>query len=275
MEQFWINGSPGRLVDIMDRGLAYGDGLFETIAIRNSKARFLDLHLDRLYGGAARLRLPVMERDSLHTQLTAAAAAIDEGVMKLILTRGPGPRGYAPAGHQQPTVAWGLDRIKAQRWTQIRVRWCETIAGRNPATAGLKTLCRLEQVLARSEWQDGSVAEGLMCDEQGQLVGGTASNVFIVSGGRLLTPAVTQSGIAGVMRRVILQQAQETGLDSHEVSVAREELLDADEVFVCNALTGIRPVRQLGNRQWSLGPVTRGLAARIANLGVDECAGSC
>ena len=145
MAQYWINGTPGRLVDITDRGLAYGDGLFETIAIRHSAARFLDLHLDRLYAGAARLKLAAPDRDSLHTQLVTAATGLDEGVLKLIMTRGSGPRGYAPVQHQQPTVAWGLEGSKAQRWTQIRVRWCETIAGRNAATAGLQTPCRLEQ----------------------------------------------------------------------------------------------------------------------------------
>ena len=274
MEQYWINGIPGRLVDISDRGLAYGDGLFETIAIRQSAARFLDLHLDRLYAGAARLKLSAPERGSLCVQLATATADIDEGVMKLTLTRGTGPRGYAPAQHQQPTIAWGVERSKAQRWTQIRVRWCETIAGRNPATAGLKTLCRLEQVLARAEWQVGSIAEGFMCDEQGQLVGGTASNAFIVSGGRLLTPAITHVGISGVMRRVILQQAHEAGIESREVSLAKAEVLDADEVFVSNALTGIRPVSQLGERHWKPGPVTCELAARLAKNGVDECAGS-
>ena len=277
MERYWINGMPGRLVDIDDRGLAYGDGLFETIAIRCSAARFLDLHLDRLYAGSARLKLPAPERGSLFVQLTAAAAGIDEGVMKLILTRGPGPRGYRPAQHQhqQPTVAWGLERCKAQRWTPIRVRWCETIAGRNPVTAGLKTLCRREQVLARAEWQDELIAEGFMCDEQGQLVGGTACNVFIVSGGRLLTPSVTHAGISGVMRRVILQQAHEAGIESYQGPVTKKDLLDADEVFVSNALIGIRPVVQLGERQWKPGPVTFRLASKLVDLGVGECAGSC
>ncbi|MFZ1625732.1 MAG: aminodeoxychorismate lyase [Gammaproteobacteria bacterium] len=275
MAQYWINGTPGRLVDITDRGLAYGDGLFETIAIRRSAARFLDLHLDRLYAGAARLKLAAPDRDSLHTQLVTAATGLDEGVLKLIMTRGSGPRGYAPAQHQQPTVAWGLEDSKAQRWIQIRVRWCETIAGRNPATAGLKTLCRLEQVLARAEWQDGGIAEGFMCDEQGQLVGGTSSNVFIVSGGRLLTPAISHAGISGVMRRVILQQASVSAIESHEVSLTKADVLAADEVFVSNALTGIRPVGQLGERQWKPGPVSCELAARLANKGVDECAGSC
>jgi 4-amino-4-deoxychorismate lyase len=155
------------------------------------------------------------------------------------------------------------------------VRWCETIAGRNPVTAGLKTLCRLEQVLARAEWQDRSIAEGFMCDEHGLLTGGTASNIFIVADGCLLTPAIKHAGISGVMRRVILQQAREAGIEAHEVPVTRMELLDADEVFVSNALTGIRPVGQLDGRQWSPGPVTRRLAAQLADTGVDECAGSC
>ena len=113
----------------------------------------------------------------------------------------------APPQRQAPTVAWGVQSQAVQQSTQIRVRWCATIAGRNPVTAGLKTLCRLEQVLARAEWQDASIAEGLMCDEQGLLTGGTASNVFVVVGGCLWTPAMTHAGISGVMRRVILQQA--------------------------------------------------------------------
>jgi 4-amino-4-deoxychorismate lyase len=275
MEKFWINGVPGRLIDITDRGLAYGDGLFETIAIRRATLRFLDLHLERLYGGAARLGLPAPERAWLQGQLAAAAGEIDEGVMKCILTRGPGLRGYAPAPRPQPTVAWGIENRAAQPWTPIRVRWCETIAGRNPATAGLKTLCRLEQVLARAEWQDGSIAEGLMCDEQGLLTGGTASNVFVVAGGGLRTPATTHAGISGVMRRVILQQACESGIETSETAVTRQALLEADEVFISNALMGIRPVTQLEGRRWSLGPVTRRLAAEIMNLGVYECAGSC
>lgn len=275
MERYWVNGSPGRLIDIEDRGLAYGDGLFETIAIRYSKLRFLDFHLDRLYAGATRLNLPVPDRHWLGIQLAGAIAGIEAGVMKLILTRGPGPRGYAPPLHQQPTVAWGVERLSPVAWTQIRVRWCETIAGRSAATAGLKTLGRIEQVLARAEWQDVAIAEGLMCDEDGLLVGGTASNVFIISDGRLLTPAITRSGICGVMRRIVMQQARETGIEVHETQIGRTELLHADELFVSNALTGIRPVRQLDDRHWSPGPVTRRLAALIADLGVDECSGNC
>lgn len=275
MEQFWINGVPGRLIDITDRGLNYGDGVFETMAIRHHTPRFLDLHLDRLYAGAARLRLSTPERDWLHAQLAAAADGIDEGVMKLMLTRGSGPRGYAPIHGQEPTVAWGLESQPVQPWTQIRVRWCETIAGRNPVTAGLKTLCRLEQVLARAEWQDASIAEGLMCDEQGLLTGGTSSNVFLVAGGSLRTPAVTHAGISGVMRRVILQQARENGIEASEGPVTRQDFLEADEVFVSNALIGIRPVRQLEERRWAPGPVTRRLAAYLVNLGVYECAGNC
>ena len=275
MERFWINGEPGRLIDITDRGMAYGDGLFETIAIRHSAPRFLDMHLDRLHAGAARLGLPAPERSWLQAQLAVAAASIDEGVMKLLLTRGSGPRGYAPPAHPRPTVAWSTETRRMQRWTQIRVRWCETIAGRNPATAGLKTLCRLEQVLARAEWQDESIAEGLMCDEQGLLTGGTASNVFIVAGGCLQTPEVTSSGISGIMRRVVMEQARECGIKVSEVPLTRQQLLEAQEVFVSNALTGIRPVCQLGERSWSPGPVTCSLAVRLVQLGVGECAGNC
>lgn len=275
MDQWWINGTPGRLLDISDRGLAFADGLFETMAVRAHQPRFLELHLARLLEGCARLRLPLVDPAGLERDIRQRSAAITEGVLKLIVTRGPGPRGYALPARPAPTVAIGLEARAPEPWRPIRARWCETIAGRSPATAGLKTLGRLEQVLARAEWSDDSAEEGLMAGEDGYLVGGTASNVFLVMRGELVTPAITAAGIRGVMRRVIMREALAANLPVVETRIARGDVADAAEVFVSNALTGIRPVAALGTRTWSVGPVTRQLAARLARAGVGECAGSC
>lgn len=275
MDQWWINGSPGRSVDISDRGLAFGDGLFETIAVRSHQPRFLDLHLARLADGCARLRLPLANPAALEQEVRQRSGTILDGVLKLIITRGPGPRGYALPPRPVPTVAIGVMAQAPVPWRRIRVRWCETIAGRSPATAGLKTLGRLEQVLARAEWGDDSAEEGLMAGEDGFLVGGTASNVFVVIRGELVTPAITAAGIRGVMRRVILREALAANVPVVESRVSRSDVTAADEVFVSNALTGIRPVTTLGARTWDVGPVTRQLAARLARVGVGECVGSC
>jgi len=273
MENWWVNDQPGRLIDVADRGFTYGDGLFETIAVRNGEARFLALHLDRLLGGCARLRMAAPERGALEASLAAASRGISHGVLKLIVTRGTGPRGYRLPAEQAATVVWGTMESEPQRSGPIEIRWCETMVSVNPATAGLKTLGRLEQVLARAEWTGPEVVEGLMTTTDGQLIGGTSSNVFVVAGNRVLTPALHRAGVAGVMRRVVMAEARRDGIELVETSLAPSEVHDATELFVSNALTGIRPVCRIDSHAWTVGPVTRRLQELLVAAGVGECAG--
>jgi 4-amino-4-deoxychorismate lyase len=145
MEHWWINGHPGRLVDVTDRGFTYGDGLFETIAVRTGEARFLALHLDRLLAGCGRLRMVAPERGALAVNLVTAARGIRHGVLKIIVTRGAGSRGYKLPPEPVTTVVWGTMESEPLQSRPIEIRWCETMVSANPATAGLKTLGRLEQ----------------------------------------------------------------------------------------------------------------------------------
>lgn len=273
MEHWWINGQPGSLIDVTDRGFTYGDGLFETIALREGRARFLEFHLDRLLAGCDRLGIPAPARATLGEGLAAAARGIRHGVLKVIVTRGPGPRGYAPPAHPVATVVWGTAESAPAPSLPITIRWCETMVSVNPATAGLKSLGRLDQVLARAEWSVPEVAEGLMISTGRQLIGGTASNVFLVAGTRVLTPALHSAGIAGVMRRVVMEEGRRAGIPFVEAELAPADVNDAGELFVTNALTGIRPVRQLGARTWKTGPLTRRLQHLVVAAGVLECAG--
>jgi len=272
MEHWWINGHSGREIDVTDRGLTYGDGLFETIAIRAGEPRFLALHLDRLLTGCRRLGIAEPARTTLEGNLVSATLGIRHGILKVIVTRGTGPRGYAPPAHPDITVAWGTAETQPRLALPIEIRWCETMASPNPATAGLKSLGRLEQVLARAEWTQPEVAEGLMISTEGHLIGGTASNVFLVAGDRVLTPSLHRSGIAGVMRRVVIETAHRAGIRVDEVQLSPSEVRTAAELFVTNALTGIRPVRQLGSQVWSTGPVTQHLRQLLLTAGVGECA---
>ena len=132
--------------------------------------------------------------------------------------------------------------------------------------AGLKHLNRLEQVLARAEWQDTAYAEGLLCDTSGRVIEGVFSNLFLIKDGELITPDLSRCGVAGVMRAEILQQAQSLGISQTVRDVSYAELVAADEVFVCNSLYGIWPVCALATHDWPVGPLTRKLQGLVSHL---------
>lgn len=151
--------------------------------------------------------------------------------------------------------------------TGLRLRWCRLRLARQPALAGLKHLNRLEQVLARSEWRDPRIDEGLCLDTGGNVVCATTANLFVVRGGVLATPALDQCGVAGVARAFLLARARRRW--PVQVRALRPaELLAADELFLCNAVRGVMPVRALGERRWQPGPVTAALGYTLAARGI-------
>jgi 4-amino-4-deoxychorismate lyase len=266
-----VNGSSAASLAPLDRGLHFGDGLFETIACRGRRPRLLDWHLERLALGCARLHLPPFGADELRQEILALARAAENSIIKVIVTRGSATaRGYGPSGREKPT------RITLRyRWPDenpdwsthgVRVRTAALRLGENPALAGLKHLNRLEQVLARAENSDPQIAEALLFSSSGLLVSGTMSNVFIVSQSRLRTPRLDRCGVAGVMRRAVLGCARSAGVDVAEAALRAEDLADAQEIFLTNARVGIWPVRQLDARALTPGPVTRALQIRLAPL---------
>jgi 4-amino-4-deoxychorismate lyase len=237
----WINGAAGHQVDYRDRGLQYGDGLFETMRVRDGRIRLLEYHLDRLFDGCRRMSIAAPAAPALRRELARRAKPQADAVLKLILTRGPGARGYRPSGRERCTRILALSAAPrpAPAESLQRVRICATPAGSSPALAGLKTLNRLESVLARSEWNDPCIWEGLMRDMDGNLVCGTMSNLFVRHGATLTTPALDRCGIAGVMRRWVLEQAVGLNLHPRQARVNVEQLDDAAEVFMTNSVAGV------------------------------------
>jgi 4-amino-4-deoxychorismate lyase len=249
-----VNGCEADSISLQDRGLQYGDGLFETIAIRRGRPRLLDLHLARLSEGCARLGLPMPDEALLASEI-AAVTASQEQVVKLILTRGVAGRGYRPPGHPEPTRIVAAYAAPSARPGDARVRTCRTRLGSSPSLAGLKHLGRLEQVLARSEWQDEGISEGLMLDAEGHAVCGTQSNLFLLRRGELLTPLLDRAGVDGVMRRAVLRWAPGQCIVAREARLRAEDLHDAEEVFLTNALVGAWPVVELDGRALGRGDV--------------------
>lgn len=255
-----LNGQVTESLPLSDRGLAYGDGLFETIRVCSSTVPLWQRHLQRLERGCQVLRL-ALPAEQLAAEVDALARQLGDGVIKLILTRGSGQRGYAIPPTSEPTrILFGsaAPTYSADHAEQgIRLFACQTRLAHQPLLAGLKHLNRLEQVLARSEWQSAEYAEGLVCDQQGQPVECTMSNLFLRIADAWVTPELSQCGVQGVMRDLLIEGAQQQGESVEQRAVGYRELLGADEIMCCNSLFGVWPVIQLGDRHWSVGPFTR------------------
>lgn len=247
----WINGRRRANIDYRDRGLQYGDGVFETMRICDGRVRLLEYHLDRLLAGCRRLRIAGPIRPALRRELAGAASLRSDGILKLIVTRGVGPRGYRPTGQERCTRILSLhplpEGLRADAGVPARVRMCATTLGLNPDLAGLKTLNRLESVVARAEWRDARIWEGLMRDEDENIVCGTLSNLFIRRGPSLLTPLLDRCGVAGVMRRWVMQTAAQLDLRVTERHIRWRDFRRAEEVFMTNAVVGVKSVQTLQN----------------------------
>jgi 4-amino-4-deoxychorismate lyase len=261
-----VNGvecPPERAVSAQDRGLSYGDGLFETMLLRDGRVRYLAHHLARLAFGCERLGIRYPGDECLKTEIERVRRTHTNGVVKVIVTRGTGSRGYRPLRDAEPTRIVSLHASPQVPSAGIRVRWCSTPLSRNTLLAGIKHLNRLEQVLAQAEWDDPDVAEGLMCDSEGELISATAANVFIVRGRELWTPDLRYCGIRGIMRARIIEHAHGLGFDVQEAPLRPDDLESATEVFVTNAVRGVRAVIALGDREWPVGPVTQALTKAV------------
>jgi 4-amino-4-deoxychorismate lyase len=247
--KWWIDGREGGTLDVRDRGFNYGDGVFETMRVRRHAVRLLDYHLERLEDACRRLGIEAPNPVRLRKELERVAALRAEAVLKLIVTRGIGPRGYRPSGRERCTRAISLQplsraAVRAIRGP-VRVRLCAMRLGVNPTLAGLKTLNRLESVLARAEWTDPAVWEGLLRDTDDHIVCGTMSNFFLRRGSFLMTPRLDRCGVAGVMRRWVLAQAAQLGLRASEARLRWADLNGADEAFMTNAVAGIVPIASI------------------------------
>lgn len=238
-------------IDPAHRGIAYGDGLFETMRVHAGRVHWWERHQARLAHGAQRLGLRRPDAGFLAEEAASLVEARRDAVLKLIVSRGVAGRGYAPGAGAEPEWQLALHPLPpAGREGGIALRWCAARLAHQSLLAGLKHCNRLEQVLARAEWEqagaeDGDADEGLMLDHDDMVVAATAANLFVLHGERWRTPAVDRCGVAGVCRGWAIE-----ALGATEARLRQEEVLSADAVFLCNAVRGILTVARLGGRTW-------------------------
>lgn len=232
-----------------DRGLAYGDGVFRTLRVVSGRPALFERQLRKLLADARALALEPAEdlQETLREEI-AGIVAEEHGILRITLTRGSGPRGYARPGVQRlrriltftPASPPGIDA------SPVRLQLARTPLASSPALAGLKHLGRLEQVLAASEPSEPGVFDRLMCDSAGRPICGTRCNLFLRRGRRLRTPALESSGVAGAVRELVLEDAVAMAPEAIDACVVEALTLDdlaaADEVFVTNSVFGLRAV---------------------------------
>lgn len=256
-----VNGKPGKLISIRDRGLLYGDGVFRTLRARHGKAEHWPSHYQKLEYDCAALGIVCPDESLLAAELEDLLAQHPDGVVKLIVTRGEGVRGYAPPACARPSHVWDIAPLPEYPagWSTegIKVHLCQLRLSRQPLLAGVKHLNRLENVLAASEWNDAEIAEGILLDTENNVIEGTRSNLFIVHNGELLTPDLSNCGVAGIQRGRVMDWTSMHKVPCRVAQFGLEELLAADELFLVNSLIGLWPVREFGERIWHQYPLSR------------------
>jgi len=265
--RYWIDTQADVRPDPGLRALQYGDGVFETLRVENARIEFLERHLGRLQAGCERLQLDFYDGSGLRSELQQRAVELAQGVIKIILSRRAGARGYRfnpTQGVTRIVSTQPLPLLPPQYSRQgVRVCICDLRLALQPRLAGIKHLNRLEQVMARSEWNE-AYEEGLLLDYNEYLIEGTMSNLFLVCHGCLCTPRLDQAGVAGVMRAVVLDMAAGLGLETQVQRLSLWDLEGAEEVFLCNSLIGIWPVIAVADQfTYRAGPITRQLQAAL------------
>jgi len=263
-----INGVVTDQLTVFDRGFQYGDGVFETLIAENGHLQFWNKHIDRLNNGCQRLKIIVPDPKVLEAEIHQLLNNdVSRQIVKIIITRGSGMRGYQFQANSSPTrciARYPAPAYPTDYYTQgVYLTVCQTRLACNPTLAGIKHLNRLEQVLARNEWDNPDIVDGIMLNNDQLVVETTSSNVFWVTGQHLYTPDLDQCGVAGVIRQQVLELAKELQISCTIGHFGIEEMMSGDEIFITNCVHGVWPVRQIDQRQWRIGTVTRQITSAL------------
>ena len=255
MPMILVDGLPAHAVPADDRGFTYGDGVFRTLAMRKGRAQWWPQQYAKLSADCGALHITPPSESDLLRDIQNIAESLPDCVLRITVTRGSGGRGYAaPVNpHSRRVVSANSLPEYPAHWPEqgISARVCELRLAAQPRLAGIKHLNRLENVLARAEWNDPAIAEGLLLDMAGHVIEGTRCNVFIVEDGALITPELSCCGVAGVTRDLVIAAAGRNDLRCNIEQISLQRLEAAAEVFLVNSLIGVWPVTVLGQRQWS------------------------
>jgi len=247
-----INGKAFDQIEVFDRALHYGDGVFETIAIQDGKVLCFDEHLNRLEKGCKKIKIPVQDKKIIKNEILSLTENTDRAVVKIIITRGQGGRGYKIPDNIESTRIISLfpwpDYSSELSIFGIKTKLCNYRYSNNPVLAGIKHLNRLEQILARAEWGDKKIIEGIVMNSDNYIIEGTMSNIFCILEKTLYTPDLSLCGIEGIVREKIINLADKLKFKIEIKKITLDFLLNAEEIFMCNSLIGIWPINSIDEK---------------------------
>jgi len=250
-----VNGVSCNLISIRDRGLLYGDGVFRTLLVSAGHPQHWPLHYRKLQHDCQALGIDCPDFYLLSEELNRLLHDHPDAVYKLIITRGLAVRGYAPAADASPTRIWDVsplpDYPPSRDSIGVVLGLCALRLSHQPRLAGIKHLNRLENVLAAAEIADSELHEGLLLDQQGLVIEGTRSNVFLLASGKLITPELSCCGVAGVQRDRVIACAAQLGMEVEVRAVELDELRAAEEVFLTNSVIGLWSVSSFEQQCWT------------------------
>ena len=258
-----INGVLNNHVHAFDRGLTYGDGVFRTLLVRNGHPSCWPRQYKKLNSDCLALGLSCPSESILAGDIATLTVEAPDCVLKIIITRGESQRGYAIPECMEPSrilmTSPVLQFPESYLTDGVRLHLCSTRLAIQPLLAGIKHLNRLENVMARREWDNSEIAEGLMLDMEGNIIEGTMSNLFLLKGKTLHTPDLGRCGVAGVQRERIMEMAGQIGMTVRVANLPLARIYDADEVLLCNSVIGVWQVRELGDKKWPAGKLVQQL----------------
>ena len=253
--QYLINGKPSAGLSVNDRGLAYGDGVFRTFLVNNGVPHHWELQYQKLSQDCQALGISCPNNDVLTSDIKTLFNDGTDAIAKIIVTRGESSRGYAVPNDIQANrvvIKSAMPIYPLNNQTQgVNLHLCELKLGLQPKLAGVKHLNRLENVLARMEWKDASITDGLLLDSNDNVIECTMSNIFARYGNELITPSLEECGVAGIARARIIENTKRFNLDMKIEALKLNKLMQADEIIICNSLFGAWQVVSFNGKQWA------------------------
>ncbi|MDH5517754.1 MAG: aminodeoxychorismate lyase [Gammaproteobacteria bacterium] len=267
MTRVLVNGIATELLSVYDRAVNYGDGVFETIAVSGRQLHYWQAHFQRLTQGCQRLSITAPAETALLADIAKLSFPDAPSVLKIVLTRGQGRRGYATTGDEQPAVILSLSNwpefVSSYQQQGIHLRLCQHRLIINPVLAGIKHLNRLDQVMARNEWHNEQIQEGLMLDQHGYLLEGISTNLFVMMDNQWFTAAASECAVAGIMRNAIISISARIGIPIEERKIHQSELSSVQQMMVCNSIWGLVPVISCDQYRFQTGDICSRLQSEI------------
>ncbi len=265
-----IDGKKQSKASIFNRNTQFGDGLFETCLVENKKLLFWSNHFERMKLGCDRLKISMIDETLWLSDIKKAFSLmkIDNCIVKLVLSRGESLRGYSYKDNIRPIRITIVSELKKNNQDKgFSLEFCNSGYNSNPKLAGIKHCNRLEQVIARAGIK---VDDGIMLDENENVVSVTQGNIFCIQGNRLITPNLDKCGIEGTRRAVIIKIAVDLGFDINIKNLSVAELLRSDEVFISNSIQGVGPVNQIEDFVYSKHKITEIISETLKEKSTED-----